>query len=169
MFDAEKIATQSAAALLAHYQELSWKLYFAGTMDDIVLPLEDSPIKQEIMLLVDVANGNSHRHQGEVAEALLSVITTFEQVESARLPEEFEEIVQHVQLWLNRDDLITISDAAVILRGGAAQKDIMSVKGYIERGKLTKYRDPRENNPQYATRVSRREVEALHKGGNHDS
>ncbi len=168
MFDAEKIAMQATAALLAHYQELSWKLYFAGTMDDIASPLEDSPIKQEIMLLVDVANGNSH-HEGEVAETLLSVVTTFEQVSPSRLPVEFEEIVQHVHLWLNRDDLISISDAAIILRGSAEQKDIMSVKGYIERGKLTKYRDPRENNPQYATRVSRREVEALHKGGNHDS
>jgi hypothetical protein len=163
MFDKEKVAMQVTAALLAHYQELSWKLYFAGTMDDAVAPLEDSPIKQEIMLLVDVANGVSH-HEGEVAEALLSVVTTLEQVDAHRLPAQFEEIVQHVQLWLNRDDLITISEAATILRGSSSQKDIMSVKGYIERGKLTKYRDPREHNPQYASRVSRREVEALRDG-----
>lgn len=66
-----------------------------------------------------------------------------------------------VRLWLNCDELITISEAATILRGSANNRDRVYVNSLITRGELVRYIDPSANNPTHAGRVSRAEVERL--------
>lgn len=160
MYYGEKIAIATIAGLQRRYQDIAEQLYFAGTNDDPVLPFEDSPIKQRIMLLCDVANGHS-KDEHLVRDALLVVMTTLKHVPTYQQHPEMQAVIQHVRLWLNRDDLITLTEAAMILRGASEKRDLISINGYIKRGKLTAYTDPHEPNPTRSTRVSRKEVEFL--------
>lgn len=158
MFDANKISLDTIGAVQAHFNEIARQLYFLPLDIDPVEPLIDSPLKQRIGLLVAVANGESH-HEGEVAEALLSVVTLLEHVRG--VPQEMQQAIQHCQLWLNKDELITLSEAARILRGEVNDTTLRYVNDKLQRGKLKRYIDPNEPNPQRAGRVSRKEVEGL--------
>lgn len=158
MFDANKISLDTIGAVQAHFNEVARQLYFLPLDVNPVEPLIDSPVKQRIALLVAVANGESH-HEGEVSEALLSVITLLDHVRG--VPPEMQQVVQHCQLWLNKDELITLSEAARLLRGEANNTTLRYVNDQLQRGKLKRYTDPSEPNPQRAGRVSRKEVEIL--------
>ncbi len=58
------------------------------------------------------------------------------------------------------DYFLTYTEAAEILFPDAnLQSARMRIRRMVERGELTAYIDPRENNPQHAARVSRQEVE----------
>jgi len=70
-------------------------------------------------------------------------------------------VIQHAQFWLECEELITITEAAMILRGSAEKRDLMSVAGFIERGVLRTINDPRENNPYRARRVYKSDVKNL--------
>lgn len=70
-------------------------------------------------------------------------------------------MIAAARLWANGDELMTHRDAAVLLRGQADQADLVHITRLVRDGKLTRYVDPDEPNPQRAGRVSRREVEAL--------
>jgi hypothetical protein len=71
-------------------------------------------------------------------------------------------VIQHCQLWLRGDDLISYTEAAVILwPNDDVQAARMRIKRMVERGELTHYADPHENNPQRAARVSRQEIEDI--------
>jgi hypothetical protein len=74
---------------------------------------------------------------------------------------DFGKLVQAVQLWLEGDALITLREAAQVLRGSTEDRDLIAINGYIKRGKLTEFVDPSEPNPQKARRVRRGEVEGL--------
>lgn len=62
----------------------------------------------------------------------------------------------HALLWANRDELITFTQAAEILH---CRRGLISQ--YLVRGRLTRYEDPTEFNPQRRTRLLRSEVLAL--------
>jgi hypothetical protein len=158
MLDANKISLDAIGAVQAHFNEIARQLYFLPLDIDPVEPLIDSPLKHRISLLVSVANGESH-HEGEVAEALLSVVTLLDHVRG--VPPEMQQVIQRCQLWLNKDELITLSEAARILRGEANDTTLRYVNEKIQRGKLKRYIDPNEPNPQRAGRVSRKDVEGL--------
>lgn len=160
MFDAHAIALEVIPAVQRHLAEVLGQLYFMPPDIDPVAPLVNSPLRQRIALLVAVANGES-QHEGEVREALLQVSLLLD-----RLPPQpaLQEVVDHVQLWLERDELITLSEAATILRGTADNRDLVAINGYIERGRLSVLRDPNEPNPTKARRVRRSEVEKLREG-----
>ena len=69
-----------------------------------------------------------------------------------------------VRLWIDCDELITLREAAQILRGSAEDRDLVYVNDQIKRGRLERYTNPNEPNPQRAGRVSRNEVEYLRDG-----
>ena len=157
MFDTQQITQEAIGNLQARYFELGRQLYFTGSLDDPVAPYHDSPLGQRIALLVDVANGNS-RDEHLVYEALLAVSTTMECVRGRT---QLDEVIQHVQLWLHRDELITLSEAAMLLRGSTENRDRVYVRDLIDRGDLAEYTDPNEPNPMRNKRVSRSQVAAL--------
>lgn len=77
---------------------------------------------------------------------------------------DFGQLVQRVSMWLECDELITLSEAAMILRGSCEDRDLIAVNGYIKRGRLNEFTDPDEPNPQRARRVRKSEVEAIRSG-----
>lgn len=70
-------------------------------------------------------------------------------------------VILNVRLWLDDDEMITLTEAAEILRGGSETRDLVWINDQIRRGKLDRYTDLSEPNPQRAGRVSRAQVEAL--------
>jgi hypothetical protein len=133
-----------------------------------------SPLKDEIRLLTRVANGD---FPGDLADENL-----IEDVESAIesvcsrlfrtpgnprqliIPSSFWDtslghVIRHCQVWLRGDDLITYTEAAQLLwPDDDLQAARMRIKRLVDRGVLSHYTDPRENNPQRNARVSRAEV-----------
>ncbi len=67
-------------------------------------------------------------------------------------------LVLRAMVWIEGDELITISRAAEI-----TGRSLTDLSGMVGRGRLTGYRDPQEPNPTKATRLRRSEVEALPK------
>lgn len=57
------------------------------------------------------------------------------------------------QVWGERDELITLSQAAEL-----TGRTLNSLSQMVIRGALVGYPDPEANNPQHATRVRRSEV-----------
>lgn len=138
-------------------------------------PLEQSPLREQIEALCRVANGEIDRASadeyfvGEVVEMMQSLMETLYShplENSYDIPAHFwqtqlGQVVAQSQLWLENDTLITLTEAAQILRGGSEQKDLVYVNDLIKRGSLTRYVAPDEPNPQHAGRVSRKQVEAI--------
>jgi hypothetical protein len=135
---------------------------------------ELSPLKEEIRLLTRVANGDipgdlaDEDLIGDVEDAIDSVCSQlFCAPGSSRqyaVPPTFwntplGQVIRHCQVWLRGDDLITYTEAAELLwPDDDIQAARMRIKRLVERGVLSGYIEPRENNPQRAARVSRLEV-----------
>jgi hypothetical protein len=72
-------------------------------------------------------------------------------------------LIAHVDIAMLGDELITFTQAAVILRGEAENKHLRYINLLVQRGQLTRYAHPDERNPIKAGRLSRLQVEALHR------
>jgi hypothetical protein len=136
---------------------------------------QDSPLTEAVRLLVRVANNDipgdlaDEDLLGDVEAAIDSVCGKL--FASPGNPHHYEipvqfwntelgQVIRHCQLWLRGDDLITYTEAAGILwPNDDVQAARMRIKRMVERGELTGYSDPQENNPQRAARVSRLEIE----------
>lgn len=176
MFDATKIVQDITSRVMHH---MTWQfmhqLYF---MPPQMPPIEQSPLGEQIRQLCQVANGEIDRATadpmfvGETAEMVQSLMETLFStplINAYLIPESFwgtelGQVVQAVQLWLADDELITLSEAARILRGQAETRNLVYVRSLIDKGELTRYADPGEPNPQRAGRVRRSEVERLKDG-----
>lgn len=66
-----------------------------------------------------------------------------------------------VNKWLQYDDLTTITEAAIYLRGGNSVADLRYVRRQIKAGRLDEVVDLDEPNPRKNKRVLRSQVEAL--------
>lgn len=135
-----------------------------------------SALADNIRLLVRIANGEIPGDLAddilvdEVEEALQAMLKVLfaspanpqhYEIPSPFWNTEFGQVIQHCQLWLRGDDLISYTEAAGILwTADDVQTARMRIKRMVERGELTAYIDPTERNPQRAARVSRLEVEA---------
>lgn len=185
MFNSKEIILEVVGAMLRHLQTQLGELYFGGAEIQPLIPVshwqiapyEQSPIAEQIALLVQVANGeyapaseSDASIVGEIAETIQNLcetlfVTPFG-ANSYEIPASFwntplGQVVMHCQLWLRSDELISLSEAAHLLRGSAEGRHLVYINDLIKRGKLTRYSDPHEANPQRAGRVSRAEVEAL--------
>lgn len=175
MFDADKIAAETINRVMQHWH---WKfgaqLWFVAPMPPTNQPhpLEQSPLREQITMICRAANGELARDDdvmGELGEMIQSLAETLYSTpldNSYSIPASFwatelGQAVLHAQLWLRNDELITLTEAAKILRGSTEAADRMWVVEQIRRGRLTRYVDPTEPNPQKSGRASRQEVEAL--------
>jgi hypothetical protein len=144
-----------------------------------------SPLRDDLTLLVGIANGALDRHSadaacvGEVVDCVGRVIDLLftppfgHQV--ATLPDliwtqpGIGQVLAHVHAWLRQDDLIGLTEAAQILFPDLAANNLqaarMRVKRLVARGVLMAYVDPSETNPTRQTRVSRQVVAALRAHG----
>lgn len=169
MFNAESIIAETITAVQQQQERLAQALYFSGVEPVLpTQPLVQSPLRDQLELLVAVANGD-HGHEpgivAETAQAVCEVLFTSAmtyEIPSAFWRTELGQVIAHCQLWLRGDDLISITEAAQILRGDTKKADLMAVRRLIAHGALTEYFDPTEKNPVRQPRVSRTEVEALH-------
>jgi hypothetical protein len=144
-----------------------------------------SPLRDDLTLLVRIANGELDRHSadaacvGEIVECVGRVIDLLftppfgRQV--ATLPDliwaqpGIGQVLAHVHAWLRQDDLIGLTEAAQVLFPDLAASNLqaarMRVKRLVARGVLMAYVDPSESNPTRQTRVSRQVVATLRAHG----
>lgn len=157
MFDPNDIALHTIAIIQDHYRNVAMQLYFMGTNDDPITPLHDSPIRQRIELLVDVANGAIH-HEGVVGEALQSVQDILSHIPAYKWHEDIQSVLIKCESFVRADELITITEASLLLRGVTTPTTIRAVNYQIESGKLVAITDPAEPNPTRARRVWKGDV-----------
>lgn len=157
MFNPIEIALHTVAIIQDHYRSIAMQLYFMGSNDDLVAPLEDSPIRQRINLLVAVANGETH-HEGIVAEALQSVQDVLSHIPVYKWHKDMQSVMILCEGFVRADTLITITEASILLRGVANPTTIRAVNYQIEAGKLASVIDPNEPNPTRNRRVWRADV-----------
>lgn len=182
MFDAKQIQSDIASQI-THYFRRTLKIILnssdLASLDDKAWQTaiqQNDEITRAIQLLVRVAN---HEIPGDLADDVLmgaveEAIQLLSKVLFAspgnplhyQIPPHFwqtdlGQVIRYCQLWLRGDDLISYTEAATILYPEEAlQTARMRIKRMIERGELTPYCDPTENNPQRSARVSREEVES---------
>lgn len=177
MFDAEKITRDVIFRVMNH---MEWKylnqLWFVAP--DVLSasaqphPVEQSPLREIIHTLCRVVNEQPERDDQTVFEVMDMTQSLAETLYSTPLdsayiiPEHFwttdlGKLIVIARLWAQGDELITLSEAAQILRGAAEDRDLVYINDQIKRGRLTRYTDPDEPNPQRAGRVSRQQVERL--------
>lgn len=174
MFDANKITAELVSQLMHHFQwhtgALLW--FVAPTVTNQPHPLEQSPVREYVETLCRVVNTQPERDEGleyevlDITQTLAEGLCSLPWANGYEIPAEFwatdiGQLIIHAQLWARGDTLITLSEAARILRGASNDRDLVYVNALIERGQLTAYTDPTEPNPQRARRVSRADVEAL--------
>lgn len=179
MFDAKAISREVVGKINQHIQHVFMAAFWGGapkpdTAQMLVEAYESSPIVEEVTTLVRFANGEAEEDfEGEIQETIQGLcellFVPIGEHYSYTIPDEFwntplGQVMAYCQVKLRGDDLITISEAAQLLRGSADNRDLVAVNGYIERGKLKAYIDPQEPNPTKARRVSKQEVEQLKDG-----
>jgi hypothetical protein len=181
MFDNEPISRDVIQRVLTHYQQVKQHLYENGHSDSPDIPFQNSLLKDEIKLLVQVANGEFDRATvndqtiGQVMETLQDVIDLlFARVSGPyayAIPNSFwsqpgiGQVLARVQAWLRHDDLMSYTEAAQLLFNELAQQNIqaarMRLMRLVKRGELMSYVALDEANPTQRMRVSRQAVEAL--------
>lgn len=174
MFDTKQIQQEVHRLLLIHYNELAQWLGLPQQETS-----RDTTLLRKVALLVEVANGQHSGNGNEASEGFWETVSlavddvlhtlhvnawNTDCVDESFWQSEIGQVITRCQFWLAGDDLITHTEAAQMLRGSTSQADIMYVQRLIKRGKLTRYTDPNEPNPQRAGRVSRQEVEELRDG-----
>lgn len=185
MFDVNTMSHEVISRVLSHYQGVGRYLYWKGSGDSQDTPFQSSPLREEVALLVRVANGEIDRATADEELIERIVETTQRMVEllfvraagsyAYSVPETFwsqpgiGQVLAYVQAWLRHDDLIGYTEASHILFGELAEQNIqaarMRVRRMVERGMLMSYIDPDEMNPTRRARVSRQAVEALRAAG----
>jgi hypothetical protein len=134
-----------------------------------------APLRQQLALLIQVANGELSRSQAEkqtvqqietALNAVLDLLLSTPLHTRAPFPADFWQsdlgvLVSRVRWWLWADDLITISNAAALAFGENTQANRMRIVRAIDSGLLDWVPDPSVANPQQNRRVLRPQVERL--------
>src|SRR5690606_15945684 len=116
---------------------------------------DDSPILRRVDLLCDAANGDLGECRDDAVDESVSLALddVWAALTSSALdyPPDLDDafwagawgqLFTRVQLWLECDELITLSEAARLLRGEASDTALRHVNDLIARRKLTRYADP---------------------------
>lgn len=123
MFDPDTIAREVFECVLAHYQRINRYLYQNHHDHAPLTSLHSSPLQDDIVLLVRIANGEFERHTADekmvttVVEVVRRVVDLLfvpaGGLHSSPIPVSFwlqsgiGQVLTHVQDWLQRDDLIS--------------------------------------------------------------
>lgn len=135
----------------------------------------DSPLRRDLQLLMQIANGEHQRSYAgkallyRVEQALQRVVELLfgnALRTHVAIPDDFWGtnagiLVSRVRWWLSADELITISNAAALAFGENSQANRMRIARAMEKGLLAWIPDPSIANPQQNKRVLRSQVERL--------
>lgn len=164
--------------------------FWRATMlpEDLLEQYQQAPLYRDIQLLVRAANGEIERDHAsedlldEILAAVQQVRDDLQRPPSGAglftLTDEFSQtplgrMLQRVEFWLARPDLITLSEAAALYTGQADLNGLKVIqrliakreqRNYDQKGKQTGLQviiDPFEQNPQHNKRVLRSEVERI--------
>jgi len=171
----ESLAHEITALVRQQQQRLSGAL---GESLDSIVPTNkaaQSPLKRDLTLLIQVANGEFARAQTSAAtmqavelalQRLLGLLLGNALHTNGSIPDSFWRtdigvLVSRVRWWISVDDLITISNAAALAFGENSQANRMRITRAIDKGVLNWIPDPSMANPQQNKRVLRSQVERL--------
>lgn len=129
-------------------------------------------LREDLRLLVEVANGRFMRTDDKVEQAeqalqrLQAVLLGNPLGSRAFWPEDFWQtdlgvVVSRSRWWISMEDLITISNAAALAYGENSQANRMRIARAMDSGALEWVPDPSVSNPQQNRRVLRSQVERL--------
>lgn len=138
-------------------------------------PAEDGPLRAQLRLLLQVANGEiarsraSRKVEREVEQALSATLGALcgnalglhVPLDEAFWQTEIGILALRARWWLSADELITISNAAALAFGENTQATRMRIARAIDSGLLDCFPDPSVANPQHSRRVLRPQVERL--------
>lgn len=160
--------TASTDFLAAYWYDRQWEMEQEFGIAD--LPplrgdeLRHTMIADKLSMIARAAAGDIDRANddlaGEVYECCQSLVehlfaapgmTAAYDIPAAFWSTPIGEMVALTFIWLERDELITLTEASRI-----SGKSISTLSSQITRGKLRSFRDPRAANPQKAARLVRR-------------
>ena len=132
----------------------------------------ESNIYKDIILLIEVANGQHWRDEVLVAiveaalHRVLALLLNNAINSNPTFPDGFWNtdigiMVSRVRWWVSAEDLITISNAAALAFGANTQANRMRIARAMDNGTLDWVPDPSVVNPQQNRRVLRSQVERL--------
>lgn len=175
-FNAAAIAAETIAMLTEHVSRLSHRLSIGGWLPGVEAESDFSPLRSEIEDLCRVANGEIERATasadlvGETQELIQDIAELCAWWWSAeyQIPQSWRETAlgrawDAARFWLLSDDMITLSEAAMMLYGAAEAAELNKIDRLIDRGKLAAYIDPSESNPRRARRVLKPEMRDLNR------
>lgn len=175
-FDAQSIADDVIARLTEHVSRLSMRLSIGGWLPGVSEERDFCPLRAEIQDLCRVANGEVDRATADgdfVADTYqllqdIAKLCAWWWTAEYEIPPSWRETPlgrawTAAWYWLESDDMITLSEAAMLLYGAATDAELHKIDRLIKRGKLAERGDPNEPNPRRARRVLQREVKALQK------
>ena len=177
MHDYETIFKQVSDMILKHLYAVTLDVLFHDDEAPDINLSGDSPLGYDIAILCDAANGEIDKKSPEFDTGLISdVMDAIDNVlrvlhlapltETYKASDDFwrmeiGQVILEADMWWRGDSLITLSEAAQMLRGGTDKKDLNFVRRLIKQGQLTRYADASEPNPQRAGRVRLQQVESL--------
>ena len=157
------------------HQQLSMALGEPSRAEGTEPPAEESPLLHDLELLIAIANGEQMRTKASKVELhrvekalknLLDLLLGNAMQTPINIPDDFWQskagiLVSRVRWWLSADELITMSNAAVLAFGENTQANRMRIARAMDRGLLEWVPDPSVANPQQNRRVLRSQVERL--------
>jgi hypothetical protein len=174
-FNPDLLAADTLGRLLEHYSHAE-KMLGMPNLRSATNSIARGAMQKEIELLCRVANGEVERARAnrralaEVEDAVERVIgllcdrPLIAATHSPRAPKEFwrtaiGQVICACQKWLYSPYWLSYREATKILFGQDSRKAFNWINRLIDEGRLTRYEDPDEPNPQKAGRLDRREIE----------
>jgi hypothetical protein len=171
----EAYIQEISALVHKRHQELGAALGKVGQQEEQAQWDEQSPLRRDLDLLIQVANGEYLRADAtkvllqrvdQALKNLLQLLLGNVLGIYVAIPDEFWGtdsgiLVSRVRWWISADDLITISNAAALAFGENSQANRMRIARAVDRGLLEWVPDPSVANPQQNRRVLRPQVERL--------
>jgi hypothetical protein len=143
-------------------EDLSQKAISLGSSSDVPEDLLATPAGQKLLTIAQAGQPGADR--AEVADCVSDILAALFGVPGEAeysVPPEFWEteigaLIAAAQVWAREDELVSMSEAAEI-----SGKSLSALSQLVARGKLRRYPDPAELNPQKRNRLLRSEVEKL--------
>jgi hypothetical protein len=169
LFD-DRLTDEIMALVYQHHQKLGAAL--GAQPSHVGQDKGDEPLRHEIDLLIEVANGrqlrtiDTLRRVEQALNQLMGVLLGNVLHTHTSLPNRFWQtdigiLVSRARWWISSDDLITISNAAALAFGTNTQANRMRIARAMDNGILEWVPDPSVANPQQNRRVLRSQVERL--------
>jgi hypothetical protein len=163
----EKLTEEIFKKVQMRYEKFAEALGYLSKAEDGRIPL-----REDMKLLISVANGEITRTQVMVAKVesalkrVLDILLGNAMQKNLAFTSDFWEsdigiVASRARWWISVDELITISNAAALAFGENSQANRMRIARAMDNGLLDWVPDPSVTNPQQNRRVLRDQVERL--------